>query len=82
MVADAQPQVTQPLVITEVVISGPAGTIKIKFERLNQRIQSWIKNWTVVEIDDPMTSPLVVPETDGSFWFAFQRNQGSIAVAE
>ena len=66
MVADTQPQVTQPLVITEVVISRPAGTIKIKFERLNQRIQSWIQNWTVVEIDDPMTSPLVIPETDGS----------------
>ena len=82
MVADAEPEVTQPLGFAEIVISRPAGLIKIVFERLDQRIQARIQNRTVVEIDDPVAAPLVVAETQRPIRRAFQRDQGPIPVSE
>ena len=82
MVADAEPEVAQPLGFAEIVISRPAGPIKILFERLDQRIKAWIQNRTVVEIDDPVAAPLVVAETQRSIRRAFERDQGAIAVTE
>ena len=82
MVADAEPEVAQPLGFDEIVISRPAGVIKIVFERLDQRIQARIQNRTVVEIDDPVAATLVVAETQRPIRRTFQRDQGPIAVTE